>query len=203
MLRKSSQKASSRRQIQIKEVKDNVLVLPNNEYRVILETSSINFELKSDTEQDVIIDTFQNFLNALPCNLQFVIRIRELDIDQYLETISKTLKNEKEKIYQDQIKNYSAFIKDLVLGNKILTRRFYIVIPYKHTGKDDFELIKEQLVLRENIVAKGLEKIGMKTRELDTFEILDLFYRFYNPAKAKTQELTHESIQILTNTIYG
>ena len=58
-----SKRSSSRAQIQIKEVIDNLLVLPNNEYRLILETSSVNFELKSEEEQDVIIDSFQNFLN--------------------------------------------------------------------------------------------------------------------------------------------
>lgn len=62
-----SKKSSSRQQIQIKEVVDNILVLPGNEYRQILETSSVNFELKSEEEQDVIIDSFQNFLNSLPC----------------------------------------------------------------------------------------------------------------------------------------
>ena len=73
---------SSRQQIQIKEVVDNILVLPNNEYRQILETSSVNFELKSEEEQDVIIDSFQNFLNALPCQIQILVRVREVDIDK-------------------------------------------------------------------------------------------------------------------------
>ena len=46
LLNKVKNKKSSRVQIQIKEVKDNILLLPNEEYRVILESSSINFELK-------------------------------------------------------------------------------------------------------------------------------------------------------------
>ena len=46
MWRWKQDKVSSRKQIQIKGVKDNILLLPNNEYRVVLETSSVNFELK-------------------------------------------------------------------------------------------------------------------------------------------------------------
>lgn len=203
LLGKSKSRVSSRRQIQIKEVRDSILVLPNNEYRIVIETSSINFELKSEAEQDVLIEGFQNFLNSLPCPLQMVIRVREVDIDRYLDQISHNKKNEKEKIYKDQIENYSEFIKDLVSGNKILSRRFYVVIPYHHTDRNkDFNLIKEQIHLNRDIVLRGVEKLGMKARQLDSIELLDLFYSFYNPAQSKTQELKGQTIQMLLENQY-
>lgn len=202
-LNRSKNKISSRRQIQIKEVKDAILVLPNNQYRVLLETSSVNFELKSEQEQDVLIDSFQNFLNSLPCELQIVIRVREVDIDRYLEQISETKQQEKEKVYKDQITNYCEFIKNLVSGNKILSRRFYIVIPYRHIEKNnDFHLVKEQISLNRDIVIRGLEKLGMKARQLDSLEILDLFYSSYNPAQIKTEELKGQTIQMLLQNNY-
>src|SRR5258706_6526781 len=87
LLSESKNKVSSRKQIEIKEVKDDILVLPNNRYCLILETSSINFELKSEAEQDIIIDNFKTFLNSLPFALQILIRVREVDIDSYLEKL--------------------------------------------------------------------------------------------------------------------
>jgi hypothetical protein len=196
-------KISSRKQIAIKEVTDGILVLPNNEYRMVLETSSINFELKSDEDQDVLIDSFQNFLNALPCELQILVRVREVDIDRYLEEVGKTKAEEKETVYKTQIDNYSEFIKNLVSGNKILSRRFYIVIPYKHTEKSkDIESVKEHLALNRDIVIRGIEKLGMKARELDSLEILDLFYSFYNPGQIKTQELKGQTVIALQERNY-
>lgn len=204
LLNKSKSKVSSRRQIRIKEVKDSILVLPNNEYRIILETSSINFELKSEEEQDVLIDSFQNFLNSLPCELQISVRVREVDIDRYLEQISKTKHHEKEKVYKNQIENYCEFIKNLVSGNKILSRRFYVVIPYRHEDRNhDFNLIKEKINLNRDIVLRGLEKLGMKARTLDSLELLDLFYSFYNPSESKTQELKGHTIQVLLQNNYA
>lgn len=201
---KSKSRLSSRKQIQIKEVKDGILVLPNNQYRIIVETSSINFELKSTDEQDVIIDSFQNFLNSLPSELQILIRVREVDIDRYLEQISKTKSHEKEKVYREQIINYCEFIKDLVSGNKILSRRFYVIIPYHHLDRNkDFNLIKEQINLNRDIVLRGLEKLGMKARQLDSLELLDLFYSFYNPQQAKTQELKGKTIETLLQQTYA
>lgn len=203
LLNKSLSKVSSRKQIQIKEVKDGILVLPNQEYRIAIETSSINFELKSEDEQDVLIDGFQNFLNSLPSKLQILVRVREVDIEHYLELISKTKSQEKEQVYQEQINNYCDFIKSIVSGNKILSRRFYVIIPYKHLDRNkDFSLIKEQIFLNRDIVLRGLEKLGMKARALDSLEILDLFYSFYNPNQTKTQELKGQTIQALLQGSY-
>jgi len=200
LLNKNKNKVSTRRQIQIKEVRDGILILPNNQYRVVIETSSINFELKSEEEQDILIDSFQNFLNSLPGKLQVLVRVREIDIDGYLEQIGKSKENEREKIYKMQIDNYSSFIKNLVSGNKILSRRFYIVIPYEHTDKNkEYSVIREHMYLQRDLVARGLEKLGMKARILDSLEVLDLFYSFYNPNQIKTQELKGHTIEMLLN----
>jgi hypothetical protein len=73
LLKKSNSISSSRRQINISGVNDGVLILPSFKYRSILQVSSINFELKSEAEQDVVIDTYQSFLNSLAIPLQIVI----------------------------------------------------------------------------------------------------------------------------------
>lgn len=198
-----SKKSSSRGQIQIKEVVDNILVLPGNEYRQILETSSVNFELKSEEEQDVIIDSFQNFLNSLPCEIQILVRVREVDIDRYIEDIGKTKDKETIPAYKKQIEGYCSFVKKLVSGNKILSRRFYIVIPYKHTERhQDLKLIKEHLNLEKDIIIKGLERMQMKARSITGLEILNLFYGFYNPESLKTQALTRETVEALLKNNY-
>lgn len=198
-----SKKSSSRQQIQIKEVVDNILVLPGNEYRQILETSSVNFELKSEEEQDVLIDSFQNFLNSLPCEIQILVRVREVDIDRYVEDIGKTKDKETIPAYKKQIEGYCSFVKKLVSGNKILSRRFYIVVPYKHTERhQDMKLIKEHLNLEKDIIIKGLERMQMKARSITGLEILNLFYGFYNPESLKTQAITKETVEALLKNNY-
>jgi len=202
LLRKSLNKVSSRKQISIKEVRDKILVLPNNEYRIVLETSSVNFELKSEDEQEVIIESFQNFINSLTTKLQILVRVREVDIDNYVAGIDRTKSKENEDIYKDQISNYCEFIQNLVSGNKILSRRFYIVIPYSAEDKNDFSLVKEQLALNRDLIIRGLERLGMKARQLESIEILDLFYSFYNQSQIKTQELKGQTIELLINENY-
>jgi hypothetical protein len=197
VLRKSNSKLSARRQINIKSVKDGVLALPGNEYRLVLETSSINFELKSEAEQDALIETYQSFLNSLSSALQIIIRAKELDMDKYLGEFEARMQNETEDIYRTQIANYSEFVAKLVTSNKILARHFYIVLPFAARDTNDFELIKEHLLLNADIVSKGLGRLGMRTRQLSSLEVLDLFYSFYNPAQAKAQPITDQTLQLL------
>ncbi|MDD3686354.1 MAG: TraC family protein [Bacteroidales bacterium] len=194
-LNRQNANGSARTQIGIKEVKDGIIVLPGNRYRSVLATSSLNFELQSEAEQDVIIDTFQSFLNSLTRPLQILVRIRELDIDKYLEDLHSSRAGETKKIYKKQLENYSNFIRKLVSGNKILTRKFYLVVPYENKNATDFYIAKEQLLLEQEIIIKNLEKFGMTAKPLNSLEILDLFYSFYCPEKAKLQPLAQEIVR--------
>jgi hypothetical protein len=199
VLQKSKNKAPSRTQIAIEGAKDGILLLPNNQYRAVLEVSSLNFELKSEDEQDAIIDTYESFLNSAGTPLQILIRTREIDMDKYLEDLGARLEDELEPIYRQQLVNYDEFIRTLIQSNKILTRRFYIVVPYAHTGngRADFEMIKEHLGLTTDIVSQGMNRMSMNARQLSSLEILDLFYSFYNPSAAKIQPLTERALQMI------
>ena len=91
---KSKSKTSARNQIAIKGVRDGILILPNNQYRAILEVAALNFELRSDEEQDAIIDTYESVLNSVGVPLQILIRTREIDMDNDLEDLQDRRKDE-------------------------------------------------------------------------------------------------------------
>lgn len=196
ILKKSNKPASSRQQIRIDGVREGILILPNKEYRMVLSTSSINFELMSEDEQDALIDTYQNFLNSLNTSFQIVVRIRELELDKYLNSFRKRINDKDEKIYKEQAENYIDFVGKLVTNNKILTRKFYVILPYKATDQD-FTIVKEQLKQSAELVAKGLGRLGMQTQRLNSLEVLDLFYSFYSPSSAKRQPLKEQTMQLL------
>jgi hypothetical protein len=199
-LQKSNKKASARTQIDIKGVRDNILLLQNNKYRAVLSVSSVNFELKSEDEQDAIIDTYESFLNSIGCPLQILVRIREIDMDKYLEELNERTANESEAIYKTQLKNYDEFIRSLITTNKILTRHFFVVVPYDAKSNMDFDSIKEQMGIRLDIVAKGLARLGMHAKELTSLDVLDLFYSFYSPEQAKLQPLTLQALELLRSS---
>jgi len=192
-----NRKSSARVQIDIKGIKDGVLILPNERYRVILTVAPINFELKSEDERDAIIDTYESFLNSVGWPLEILVRTREVDMGKYLSDIKARKDNEKEDIYRVQLESYGEFVLGLIETNKILTRNFYVVIPYDSNGKLEFEGVREQLDRRLDIVRKGLSRLGISSRKLDNLEVLDLFYSFYSPEQAKQQPLSSQALELL------
>lgn len=196
-LKKQSRKESSRLQVKIKEVRDGVLILPDNKFRVIAKVNPLNFELKSAPEQDIITDNYRDFLNSLPCNLQILLRIRELDLDDYLDGFKASTKSEKDSVYKEQAQAYRDFVKQLVSDKKVLSRNFYIVIPLDLSEGMEFGSVKETLSLNFEIIEKNLGRLGIHIQQLTSLEILNLFYSFYNPEKSKFQPVTIHTLGLL------
>lgn len=203
VLQKADRRGSSRAQIDIRGVQDGVLLLTRDRYRVMLHVSPINFELKSEDERDAIIDTYESFLNSVGTRLQILVRTRELDMDQYLDDLASMEVGETETVYRTQLEHYGEFIKGLISSNKILSRNFYVVVPYDAAPKTDFESVREQLEQKADIVEKGLARLGISSRRLGDLELLDLFYSFYSPAASKLQPLSAQALQLLHTEYVG
>lgn len=195
LLPKTNKRGSSRQQLDIRGVQDDMLLLAGDRYRMVLEVSSVNFELKSEEEQDALIETYESFLNSLGMPLQILVRTRELDMDKYLTELNAKHENEKERVYRQQLKAYTSFIQTLVHSNKILTKHFYVVVPHDTMRGAEVETVKEQLSLAVDIVRKGLGRLGMQSRVLNGLEVLDLFYSFYSPEQAKLQPLSAQALR--------
>ena len=167
--------------------------------------SSINFALKSGEEQEAVIYQFQNFLNSLDFSVQISIQSRELDIRPYLARLEERYKAEISDLMKIQIREYIAFIRAFVEQSSIMTKTFFVVIPFnqvlttsgassiasnlfgkkkeeKTTSKNDpFLENRTQLEQRIGVVQNGLIRCGLKSIALGTDEIIELFYKIFNP----------------------
>ncbi len=194
-LRKSKKPNSSRKQIQIKSVRDGVLILKNSSV-VIMECSSINFELMSEEEQDNLIDSYQAFLNSLTTDIQILTRSRQIDMKKYLDGFRQNISEEENELIKNQTNKYVEFISDLTNSTKILTRKFYIIISEQNSLRD-FYSIKEKLNLKNELISNNINRLGIITKSLDSLETLDLFYSFYSPLKSKVQPLKNRTIKLI------
>ncbi len=190
---------SSNQQVAIESITDGIIKLDGGSYRIILHSSSINFELKSEEEQDALIDIFEGFLNSIGFNIQFLVRTREVYMDGYLDNLDLKINNEQSSIYKVQLKNYRKFVSSLITSNKILNRHFFIVIPLDITSKQDIESIKDQLSLRADIVSKNIARLGISSRQLSSIEAIDLFYSFYSPERSKLQPISEQAMKVMNS----
>ncbi|MEI9966527.1 MAG: hypothetical protein WDN67_02660 [Candidatus Moraniibacteriota bacterium] len=80
--------ASTQAYVHVEEIREGIIVLKSGALRAILLVSSLNFDLKSSTEQDAIIAQYQAFLNSLDFPVQIVVSSRRFDVAPYLEQLS-------------------------------------------------------------------------------------------------------------------
>lgn len=188
--------------VPVEEVRNGVVILKNGGYRGIMMCSSLNFALKSEDEQRAIIGGFQNFLNTLDFSIEIVVHSRKMDIRPYLNLLQERMDRQTSELMRIQLREYIAFIRNFIEGSDIMTKTFYVVVPYGaaslpqvanslpffgskaggQAGENDasFEESRIQLEQRMALVAGGLASSGLRAVPLGTEEIIELLYRSFN-----------------------
>lgn len=116
--------------IEIRGVKNGVLILKSGALRQILMVSGLNFDLKSEEEQTAITQGYQAFLNSLSFTVQIFIHSRKLNIDGYIQKLSAIETQEPNPLLRNQLSEYREFIRSFVSGNTIMNKTFFVVVPF-------------------------------------------------------------------------
>ncbi len=204
---------ATQRYLDIAEIREDMVILNDGTVRGVLLVSSINFALKSEDEQEAVIQAYISFLNGLDYPLQVVIQSRKMNIDAYVNSLNEQEKKTTNDLLRYQIADYRTFVKELVDLGQIMQKRFYVVLPYdpltnKKRGfmkrlsevlspamaaklnEKQFNDRKEQLGRRMQLCAGNLMSMGLKSVRLDTQGLIELYYNAYNPDIFDTERLT-------------
>ncbi len=196
--------------IPIREVRDGIVLLKDGGMRGVLLASSLNFSLKSEDERNAILLQFQDFLNSLDFSIEIVIQSRRLDIRPYIALLEDQEKKQMNSLLKIQTREYIEFIRNFTNTTNIMTKNFFIVVPYTpaiiNTGKSggiaatfgfgekksaaaqsetNFEESRTQLEERLSIVEQGLVRTGIRVARLGTEEVIELFYKAFNPGETE------------------
>ena len=214
----AEQIVASQQFVVIKEIKDGVLYLKQGGLRKVLMVNGINFDLKSQEEQQLTLNSFQSFLNALDFAIQFFIHSRKINISTYLEKIEARKVEEPNELLKLQIEEYGEFISSFVEKNPIISKDFFVVVPYdpivavEQAKKNLLGLFSkskkqnrekqetdgaskhiEQLNYRVDEVTAGLEQIGLHTTPLNDDELIELYYNLYNPQLIESRSIESQT----------
>ena len=219
--RKQSEKTNTQRYIPFSEIKNDTVLLKNGGLRAVLQIEPLNFNLKSETEQQGIITGYESFVNTLFFPLQIIIRSTKVNIEPYLDHIQEKAKGQKNELLKDQTLAYATFIERIVEIADIMQKQFYIVVPLddgvkKTAGQNtpltqffswmnvDDTLSKAlqrnqklsgqlgRLKERVDLVETGLRNIGLIPRRLQTLELIQLYYKMYNQHQSQSQKLPQD-----------
>jgi hypothetical protein len=193
--------------VPIQEIRDGIVILKDGSMRALVLASSLNFALKSTDEQNSIIFQFQNFLNSLDFSVQIFVQSKKLDIRPYIALLEERYKEQMTELMKIQTREYIEFIKTFVENSNIMTKSFFLVIPYNPpainasnnplsgilgnksggnmVANDVFEEYRSQLEQRIGVVEQGLVRCGIRVAELGTEEVVELYYKIFNPGETE------------------
>lgn len=207
---------STQQFVDIEDIKEGVVRLKDGGLRAIIMVAGINFELKSEEEQNIITSGYQNFLNSLDFSVQIVIHSRKINIDAYLKKMEVRKEQETNELMRNQIGEYVEYIRGFVKENEIMSKTFFVVVPYEGGGvgelkkgvlgmfggkskgdkKSKEESGEQQLIqLRQRVdqVTGGLEQMGLRAVVLNDEELTELYYNLYNPGAAEKKLAKEET----------
>lgn len=215
--RKKGSAAAVQRYLPVAEIRNNTILLKNGGLRAVLAVEAMNFNLKSETEQQGIIAGYGSFVNTLNFPLQIVIRSSRTNIDEYLENVRSIGEKNPNTLLKNQTLGYVGFMQKLLEVADIMQKRFYVIIPLDHSVRkktvieqffdwlhpDDttskahqryreFGQGSRELQERVDLVTAGLSNIGLHVHRLDTRGLIELLYQIYNPKTSQIQKLPKE-----------
>jgi type IV secretory pathway VirB4 component len=194
--------------VPIKEIRNGLIILKDGSLRAIIMVSSTNFALKNAEEQEAIIYQFQSFLNSLDFPIQIYIQSRRLNIGPYLAQLKERELLQTNELLRVQTREYIQYIKQFTSSVNIMSKSFFVVVPYqgailttknvggffggsKKTKKEaeeesdeTFDELAGQLDQRVRVVEQGIQRTGVKTVRLGSEELIELYYKLFNPSEA-------------------
>ena len=201
----------------ISEIRDGMVIMSDGSFRAVVACKSINFDLMSSREREGVEFSYQNFLNALYFPIQIFIRSQRVDIGPYIDRLTTIRRSQDNMLLNVLMDDYINFIDILSQEANIMDKSFFIVIPYFPTGdlanvveqskgifskifkpkqttatKIDqvvYQKAKDEIKNRVDSVTSGLFQIGVKSVQLNTKELGELYYNMYNPDTAVREPL--------------
>jgi len=208
-------KGTTQEHLSIEDIVDNMVVLKDGSACYVMETSSVNFDLLSEREQEALIYAYAAILNSLSFPIQIFIRSSIKDISSYLRNLRSWEEKTRNPLMRKQIGHYRRFVTEVVEKNNVLTKSFYLVIPFSSfelglaSVKSNFpfpipwqnkktntlplpvsqiiEKAKANLEPKREHVLRVFSRLGLKMRQLKTKELITLFYGIYNQESAVGQ----------------
>ena len=208
---------STQSTLQLSEIRDGMVIMLDGSFRAVIACQSINFDLMSDREREGVEYSYQNFLNSLTFPVQILVRSQRVDIGPYIEKLAATRRTQDNMLLGVLMDDYIGFIDALAQDANIMEKAFYITVPYFPQGdaanlveqgkgffgklfarpqngitKIDtaaYQKAKDEIKNRINVVISGMFQMGVQSKELNTRELGELYYNFYNPDTSVNQPL--------------
>lgn len=202
------------------EIRDNILIMADGSFRAVIACKSINYDLMSARERESVEFSYQNFINSLTHPVQILVRSQKVDIGPYLDRLIEIRRNQDNMLLGVLMDDYIDFIDIIAEDANIMDKSFYVIVPYSTVGdlsnikdagkgffakmfgggssatvtkidKITYQKVQEEIRNRVDSVTNGLMQMGIQCTQLNSKQLGELYYSFYNPDTAIREPLSN------------
>ncbi len=188
--------------IPIADIVHDIVLFKDGNAALIIESTSLNFGLLNEVEQEAVIASYAGLLNSFNFPVQIMVRSQRKDIGNYMRFLDESKKKISNPKLMILMNDYQKFIVESVKKKNVLSKSFYLVIPFSRielglpksvTGigskgttipfPKSYVLKKARVSLypkRDHLIRQA-RRLGVDLRQLTTPELIDLFFHIYNP----------------------
>jgi len=203
--------ASSQEHLPIADITDDIVLFKDGGAALVMESTSLNFSLLSEKEQEAVIAAYSGLLNSLSYSLQLFVRTQKKDISTYLNYLAEAAKKITNPGLYKLMQSYRKFILDSIKKKNVLGKKFYIAIPLSPLelgvtksalsiikGKralsfpESYLIKKAKIILypkRDHLIRQA-GRLSVKLKQLTTSELIELYYNIYNPLPMEVKNQT-------------
>ncbi len=196
--------ATSQDHVPIADITNDILIYKDGGAALVMESTSLNFGLLSEKEQQAVIAAYAAMINSLSFSVQIVVRTSRKDISSYLSFLDEQAKKLTHPLLVRLMANYRGFITESVKKKNVLGKRFFVILylsplelgvgksvqtltkrggPLPYTKSYVIKKAKITLYPRRDHLVRQAGRLGIKFRQLTTPELVNLFYTIYNPER--------------------
>lgn len=216
---KNAIRGSTQDHLPVEDVVDGVVVLSNGDCALVMQLSSVNFDLLSEREQSALVFAYGGILNSLNFTIQILIRSESKDVSNYVRRLNEVEQTETNKLLKERISSYKRFIEETVKKHDVLSKSFYVVVPFSimelgvksadktmlgflpkignkparlpYSKEYIVEKAKAKLMPKRDHIMRLFSRLGLEIVQLNTKEIIQLLYKTYNEETASNQKITN------------
>ncbi len=199
--------APSQKHMPIADIVDDLVLYKDGGAAIIMETTSLNFGLLSEKEQQAVIAGYAALLNSLSFGIQIVVRSQRKDISSYMEYLDEASDKIQNPKLVEIMTGYKSFVAETIKKKNVLGKRFFIIIPFSSlelgVAKSVMSIAKKgplpypkaytikkakvSLYPKRDHLIRQAGRLSIKLKQLSTLELVELFYDIYNPKMPTTK----------------
>lgn len=211
-------RGTTQEHLPIEDIVDGIVVQKDGSCCAVMRISSVNFDLLSEREQQALVYAYGGILNSLNFSVQIIVQSSSKDVTFYANNLKKLEETQENPLLRERIASYRKFIEEIVKKNDVLSKAFYVVVPFSilelgiksmksqmlvgvpgfgpkkneglpFTKEYILEKAKASLDPKKDHLVRLFSRLGLEIKPLNTKELIELFYKIYNEDVVANQKL--------------